>query len=52
MVKMQKKSEGVREWDGGQGGCERRIVVIVKVEKKVGGGPDGVGWSGWMLTNN
>ena len=33
---------------GGQGGCEQRIEVIVKMKKKVGGGPGGVGWSGWM----
>ena len=34
MVKIQKKSEGVRGWGGGQGGCERRIEVIVKMQKK------------------
>ena len=42
---------------GGQGGCERRIEVFVKVEKKkknffLGGGPGGSGggsgwWGGW-----
>ena len=35
---------------GGQGGCERRIEVIVKIQKKIfffwGGG--GSGGSGWM----
>ena len=31
---------------GGQGGCERRIEVIVKMKKKsVRGGP-GMGWGG------
>ena len=29
---------------GGQGGCERRIEVIVKMKKKSGG--PGVGWGG------
>ena len=39
---------------GGQGGCERRIEVFVKIKKKkLGGGGGGVGsgwWggSGWM----
>ena len=40
---------------GGQGGCERRIKVFVKIQKKkklgggwVGGGGGGVGGSGWM----
>ena len=43
---------------GGQGGCERRIEVFVKIQKKVvffGGGSGGVGFggvgfggSGWM----
>ena len=29
---------------GGQGGCERRIEVFVKIQrKKMGGG----GWGGW-----
>ena len=32
----------------GQGGCEHRIEVIVKMQKKVGGGTGGVGWSGRM----
>ena len=25
-------------WGGGQGGCERRIEVFVKIQKKIGGG--------------
>ena len=41
---------------GGQGGCERRIDVFVKIQKKLGGGGgrgvggEGSGWgvSGWM----
>ena len=43
---------------GGQGGCERRIEVFVKIQKKknqkkferglVGGGGVGLGGSGWM----
>ena len=34
---------------GGQGGCERRIEVFVKIQKKNfgGGGPVGGGWGGW-----
>ena len=32
---------------GGQGGCERRIEVFVKIKKKLGGG-DGVGSGGWV----
>ena len=45
-------------WWGGQGGCERRIEVFVKIQKKkLGGGREGggqvgggglVGGSGWM----
>ena len=32
---------------GGQGGCERRIEVFVKIQKKkIGGG--GVRWWGWV----
>ena len=33
----------------GQGGCERRIDVFVKIQKKIGGGgPGGGSWgSGW-----
>ena len=35
-------------WGGGQGGCERRIEVFVKIQKKKKNG-GGVGWggSGW-----
>ena len=37
---MKKKSGGrVRLGGGGQGGCDRRIEVIVKMKKKVGGNP-------------
>ena len=34
----------------GQGGCERRIEVFVKIQKnKIGGGGCGVGWGeGWV----
>ena len=44
-------------WGGGQGGCERRIEVFVKIQKKIffffflgggGGGGRMGGWSGWM----
>ena len=34
---------------GGQSGCERRIEVFVKIQKKIfffGGGVGGVGWGG------
>ena len=50
--------EGVGVGLGGQGGCERRIVVFVKIQKKNGGGVGGCrvrgggsawgGVSGWM----
>ena len=37
---------------GGQGGCERRIEVFVKIQKKIGGGSVGgsgrVGELEWM----
>ena len=38
---------------GGQGGCERRIEVFVKIQKKLGGGwvgrgRVGGGGLGWM----
>ena len=49
---------GGRGWVWGQGGCERRIEVFVKIQKKkIGGGSggggrnEGSGWgggSGWM----
>ena len=34
---------------GGQGGCEQRIEIFVKIQKKGGGGPVGGGGpiSGW-----
>ena len=50
-------------WWGGQGGCERRIEIFVKIQKKywegrgsgggggwvgAGGGGVGLGGSGWM----
>ena len=31
---------------GGQSGCERRIEVFVKIQKKFLGGGGGVGWGG------
>ena len=39
---------GVRVRGGGQGGCDRRIEVFVKIQKKNwgGGGGRGVGWGG------
>ena len=34
-------------WGGGQGGCERRIEVFVKIQKKIGeSGGGGVGSEG------
>ena len=48
---------GGRAWVGGQGGCERRSKVFVKIQKKnfLRGGVGGWGWgegsgwgSGWM----
>ena len=43
-------------WGGG-GGCERRIEVFVKIQKKIWGGGGlvggvGLGGSGWMLRKN
>ena len=32
---------------GGQSGCERRIEVFVKIQKKFWGGGGGGGGSGW-----
>ena len=53
-MKIQKKNGG-SGWGGGQGGCERRIEVFVKIEKKNWGGSGGGrvglwggGGSGWM----
>ena len=57
-VKIKKKMGGGSGW-GGQGGCDRRIKVFGKIQKKknffFGGGDrgggrvgGGVGWSGWM----
>ena len=49
-MKIQKKKfrEGEGEGLGGQGGCERRIEVFVKIQKKKisGGGGGSVGESG------
>ena len=42
---------GVGGWGRGQGGCERRIEVFVKIQKKFwggGGGGGGGGGSEWM----
>ena len=33
---------------GGQGGCERRIDVFVKIQKKSGGGGSGRGGGVWL----
>ena len=33
---------------GGQGGCERRIEVFVKIQKKLGGGVVGGGGGCWV----
>ena len=51
-MKMQKKKKlgrggrvrGGGGWVGGQGGCERRSKVFVKIKKKIEGG--GGGWVG------
>ena len=37
---------------GGQGGCERRIEVFVKIKKKTRGGGRVGGGSGWMCEKN
>ena len=38
---------GMGRVGGGQGGCERRIEVFVKIQKKkLGGGSGGSGWGG------
>ena len=54
-MKIQKKKffwgGGVGVGLGGQSGCERRIEVFVKIQKKNGGGSVGGGsgeGSGWM----
>ena len=52
-MKIQKKwggvgGEGGGVGLGGQGGCERRIEVFVKIPKKKMGGGVGLGGSGWM----
>ena len=41
LLKLQKKKfrGPVQGWGGGQSGCERRIEVIVKMQKRVGWGP-------------
>ena len=48
--KKKKKLEGVRggriRGGGCQDGCERRIEVFVKIQKKMGGGGPGSGWGG------
>ena len=46
-MKIQKKKGGGRGvvW-GGQGGCERRIEVFVKIQKNKIGGGGGVGGVG------
>ena len=45
-MKIQKKKHlggvGVRGRVGGQGGCERRMEVFMKIHKKMGGGGRGV----------
>ena len=62
LVKIQKKNGGCRRGGVGSGGrvggsygCERRIEVFVKIQKKIRGGVGGRGWvggsgwgSGWM----
>ena len=40
LCKLKKKSGGGRV-GGGQGGCERRIEVVVEMQKKIGGGGGG-----------
>ena len=44
-----RRGVGGSSWWGGQGGCERRIKVFVKIQKKkIWGGGGLVGGSGWM----
>ena len=45
---QKKKSGGGRVGEGGQGGCERRIEVFVKIKKNRGGGAGG-GLEGCVL---
>ena len=52
-MKIQKKKIGTGGGrvggGGGQDGCEQRIEVFVKIQKKKKwGGGVGLGWSGWM----
>ena len=53
-IQKQKKYVGARVGGvfglEGQGGCERRIEVFVKIQKKIGWVGSGVGFggSGWM----
>ena len=52
-MKIKKKNLAGSGWGGGQSGCERRIEVFVKIQKKkfgVGEGGGGVGFGGsrWM----
>ena len=43
-MKIKIKKRGGTGWGvGGQGGCERRTEVLVKIKKKWGGGPIRVG---------
>ena len=45
-MKMKKMGGGVRSGKGGQGGCERRIKVIVKMQKRWVGAVRSGGWGG------
>ena len=38
-------------WGGGQGGCEQRIEVFVKIKRKNLGGGSGVGLGGRVDVN-
>ena len=56
-MKIKKKIGLGRVGGGGQSGCERRIEVFVKIQKKKlgvgeGGGGVGFGGSGWMSSKN
>ena len=55
-MKIKKKGDGEVQGGGGvgfggQGGCERRIEVFVKIQKKLGGG-QGVGLGGVRVDVN